>query len=63
VAGILIVIQVGFTYLPIMNTLFCTVPIRFVDWSYSVVAGVVIFFIVELEKELTIGMRKKYDVF
>lgn len=63
VAGVLVAIQIAFTYLPIMNTLFGTVPINIIDWSYSVIAGLFIFFIVKLEKKLTVGMRKKYDVF
>ncbi len=49
-AGALIVLQVFFAYTPFMNTFFGTAPIQASYWLYPLVAGVAVFFIVELEK-------------
>ena len=51
--GLLIVAQLMFTYIPFMNTLFGTSPIIVMHWLYVVLAGLVVFFIVEIEKFLT----------
>lgn len=50
VVGILIVFQMLFTYLPVMNTLFGTVPLTLQGWILPVAAGVSVFLFVELEK-------------
>ncbi len=49
-AGALIVLQMFFAYMPFMNTFFGTAPIQASYWLYPLVAGVAVFFIVELEK-------------
>jgi len=48
--GILLIFQLIFVYVPFMNTYFDTYPIDASLWTYPVVAGIIIFFIVELEK-------------
>jgi magnesium-transporting ATPase (P-type) len=49
-AGALIVLQMGFVYLPFMNTFFDTRPIAAAYWLYPVAAGALVFLLVELEK-------------
>ncbi|MDR0333153.1 MAG: cation-transporting P-type ATPase [Dysgonamonadaceae bacterium] len=55
VCGILIVLQLGITYLPFMNAAFATVPLEAKDWIFPFVLGVAVFLIVEVEKAI---MRK-----
>ena len=50
VVGILIVFQLLFTYLPIMNSLFGTAPLTLKGWIFPLIAGVLVFSFVELEK-------------
>lgn len=50
VSAILISLQIGYTYLPFMNTLFDTVPITAGQWLIPLSGGVVVFIIVEIEK-------------
>lgn len=50
--GILVVLQLAFTYLPVMNTLFGTAPIGLGVWAAAMVGGAVIFGLVEGEKWL-----------
>ena len=52
VSGILIAIQIGFTYLPFMNLWFETAPLDPVDWLYPIIGGILILLIVEFEKFL-----------
>jgi calcium-translocating P-type ATPase len=54
--GILVVLQLGFTYLPIMHTWFGTAPISAVDWAWCILLGMGVFSIVEFEKRL--GRRR-----
>jgi len=49
-AGALIVLQMGFVYLPFMNTFFDTRSIAPAYWLYPLAAGVLVFMAVELEK-------------
>jgi magnesium-transporting ATPase (P-type) len=55
VCGILIVLQLGITYLPFMNVAFSTAPLEAKDWIFPFVLGVAVFLIVEVEKAI---MRK-----
>ena len=48
--GILIIFQLGFTYLPPMQSLFGTVSIDFIIWLRIVMVASSVFFLVELEK-------------
>lgn len=51
--GIALLLQVAFTYLPLMQVLFETRGLSFVDWMRIVLIGVLIFLIVELEKAVS----------
>ena len=45
-------LQVAYTYLPVMNRLFQSAPVDLTVWGRTLVAGVVVFVIVEIEKSL-----------
>ena len=51
-SGILILLQLLFVYIPFMNTFFGTAPIDGIYWAYPLGAGLLVFFIVELEKAI-----------
>lgn len=55
VSALLILLQLGITYIPLMNDVFGTTPLAISDWKYPFVFGFVIFIIVEIEKAV---MRK-----
>lgn len=57
-AGILIVLQLIFTYAPFMNQLFGTNPHHYTYWVYPLASGFIVFVMVELEKYL-LGQRSK----
>ncbi|WP_187260586.1 cation-translocating P-type ATPase [Pontibacter beigongshangensis] len=54
--GAMLLLQLAFIYVPLMNSLFGTAPIPLMSWLRILAAGVVMYFIVELEKWLR---RKK----
>jgi magnesium-transporting ATPase (P-type) len=56
--GILIVLQLVFTYAPFMNEWFATSPHRAVYWLYPAAGGFVVFLLVEFEKFI-LGQRKQ----
>jgi len=43
--------QLAFTYLPLMNKLFYTAPIGFLDWLHITVVGMVIYLVIDAEKK------------
>jgi Ca2+-transporting ATPase len=49
--SMMLVLQLMFTYLPLMNRLFHTVPIEPMDWLYITILGIVTYIIVEIEKK------------
>ena len=53
VSGILLLIQIGYTYLPFMQRWFESTPLGAVDWLYLFAGGTVVLVIVEIEKLLT----------
>jgi P-type Ca2+ transporter type 2C len=57
--GALILFQLVFVYVPFMNEAFDTSPIGGSLWLYPLVAGVIVFFVVELEKYITARIRDK----
>ena len=59
VSGILIIFQLLFTYLPVMNTLFATAPMKLQHWIYPVIAGILVFSLVEFEKIFYIRWEKR----
>jgi magnesium-transporting ATPase (P-type) len=50
VTGVLILLQLAIIYLPIMNTLFGTAPLPAYYWGITLLIGIMIFVIVEIEK-------------
>ena len=50
--GVLVVVQLGFTYLGPLQALFETEPLRGVDWVWILAAGLAVFLLVEAEKAL-----------
>ena len=64
-AGALIVLQMGFVYLPFMNTFFGTQAIAPTYWLYPLAAGALVFLLVELEKliisKLKLNSEKQKD--
>ena len=50
--------QMAFTYLPFMNRLFHTAPVRAEAWLYIVAIGVLAYVVVGVEKSITNRMRK-----
>ncbi len=52
VSGILIAVQLGVTYLPVMNLLLGTVPLAAHHWISPIAIGTSVFVIVEIEKWL-----------
>jgi len=50
VSAILIVIQLGFTYLPFMQRWFGTVALPASDWLYFALAGIIVLVLVEVDK-------------
>ncbi|NLE01194.1 MAG: cation-transporting P-type ATPase, partial [Fibrobacter sp.] len=52
---ILIVLQIGFVHLPVMNTLFGSSPLDFYDWIESILFGALVLPIITIEK----AIRKK----
>ncbi len=45
-------LQIAYTYLPVMNRLFQSAPIDLAVWGRTVVAGVLVFVVIEIEKKL-----------
>jgi calcium-translocating P-type ATPase len=54
--SILVLLQLGFTYLPIMHTWFGTAPIAPLDWLWCILLGMGVFSVVEVEKRF--GRRR-----
>ncbi len=60
-SGILILLQLMFTYAPFMNHLFGTYPYTFSYWMFPMMGGLIVFIIVEFEKFM-FGKKKQNDV-
>jgi potassium/sodium efflux P-type ATPase len=58
-SGSLIVLQIGFVYLPFMNTFFDTRPINALNWLYPISVGALVFLLVELEKFIMLSFKPK----
>jgi magnesium-transporting ATPase (P-type) len=50
--AIVLLLQIGFTYLPVMQYLFKTKPIDLLQWGFIVIIATTIFLIVEFEKKI-----------
>ena len=57
--AVMLLVQIVYTYLPVMNRLFQSVPIDLGAWVRIVAAGIVAFAIVEFEKRLRAGVHRK----
>lgn len=57
-AGALILLQMGFVYLPFMNTFFDTRSIAFSYWIYPAAAGALVFLLVEVEKFIILRFKQ-----
>jgi magnesium-transporting ATPase (P-type) len=57
--GVLILFQVFFVYVPFMNDAFDTSPVRASLWLYPLVAGVIVFIVVEFEKYIAATIKKR----
>ena len=53
--GLIVAVQLLFTYAPVMNGLFHSAPIDADSWSRIVAVAVVVFAAVELEKWIRFG--------
>lgn len=60
-AGALIILQMGFVYLPFMNKFFNTHPIPASYWLYPVAAGALVFILVELEKFIILKVKQSSE--
>jgi Ca2+-transporting ATPase len=47
---LLLLLQAGFVYLPVMNQLFGSVPLGFVEWCRAALVGIIILPVISLEK-------------
>ncbi len=54
-------LQLAYTYLPLMNRLFQSAPIDLAVWGRTLVAGVAVFVIIEIEKRLWLKKGKARD--
>ncbi|MHB1153903.1 MAG: cation-transporting P-type ATPase [Eubacteriales bacterium] len=50
VSGALIIMQMGFTYLPFMQLWFGSAPLKAIDWLYPLAGGILVLILVEIEK-------------
>jgi len=51
--GVMLLLQLVYTYTPLMNTLFSSAPISLTDWLKIGLCGLVVFLLVEFEKKRT----------
>ncbi len=58
-SGVLILLQLVFTYAPFMNILFGTAPLEAEAWIYPLGIGMIVFLVVETEKHLFNRVRQK----
>jgi cation-transporting ATPase F len=55
----MVVLQLGFTYLPAMNKLFHSAPLGPLDWGYIIICSIAIYAIVGIEKKIRNRLRLK----
>jgi cation-transporting ATPase F len=53
--AVMMVVQIVYTYLPVMNRLFQSAPIDLAAWGRIVAAGIIVFAIIEFEKWLRVA--------
>ena len=57
--GVLIALQIGFVYLPFMNTLFNSAPLGLLEWIQTIVVGLIVLPVISLEKWLRARRTKE----
>jgi len=57
--GLMLLLQLAFTYFPPLQRLMGTEPIRVADWGIVTLAGVAVLLLVELEKAVWRGLRRR----
>ena len=57
-SGAMVVLQLVFTYAPVMNRIFYTAPISVFDWLLIVVVSLIVYLAVGLEKDLRYRRKK-----
>jgi Ca2+-transporting ATPase len=55
----MVLLQLGFTYLPAMNKLFHTAPLGPLDWGYIMICSIAIYVVVGIEKMIRNRVRRK----
>jgi len=50
VCGLMLMLQIAVVYLPVMNSIFGTVPLGPLGWFMPILLGLIVFFVVEGEK-------------
>jgi Ca2+-transporting ATPase len=58
--AVMLLVQIAYTYLPVMNRLFQSAPLDLGAWGRIVAAGIIAFTIVEFEKWLRAGAQGKH---
>lgn len=58
---LMIMAQLAFTYLPIMNQLFHTAPISLNDWLHIVAVGLIIHIVVALDKAIRLWLEQRAE--
>jgi magnesium-transporting ATPase (P-type) len=58
----IVLLQLGFTYAPVMNMLFDTRPVAGIDAAVAIGVGVVLLLILELEKQIIRSLRERTPV-
>ncbi|KRK48789.1 HAD-IC family P-type ATPase [Secundilactobacillus kimchicus] len=59
VIGILMVLQLGLTYLPFMQTIFKTAPMTWQQWAISAACGLVVLVVAEVDKMIRIQLNRR----
>ncbi len=57
--AVMVVLQIGFTYSPTMNTLFGSAPLTWIQWMAVIFSGLTIYLLVELEKKIRVNKELK----
>jgi magnesium-transporting ATPase (P-type) len=57
-----LLLQLGFTYLPIMQRLFGTAAIDLIDWALLAAIGAAVFVIIELEKAVARRLKTNESI-
>lgn len=58
IIGIMILLQLGLTYIPFMQAMFHTEPLTILEWSISIATGFIVLVIAEIDKFIRLLKRK-----